>query len=234
MAAVIDPRFDIDEYLALARYMGVQIEHVLETHNHADHVSGHGRLPPRPARPSTSTATPGPTTTTNPSTTAASSSSVLRVRPSTLPAPSRALLVRAHRHARGPSRGPCSTGDTLFVGDIARPDLAVDKEDGARGIFHSLHEQLLAPPPGPRWARHLGGSLCGPGMDMKTSSTVGYELRHNELLNEEDEDRFVERVLATPGRPSRRTFKAVVELNRGPLLTAGGSRSGRSRRARSS
>src|SRR5436853_3241964 len=44
VAAVIDPRFEIDEYLELARYLGVQIEHVLETHNHADHVSGHGRL----------------------------------------------------------------------------------------------------------------------------------------------------------------------------------------------
>ena len=44
VAAVVDPRFEIDEYLELARYMGVRIEHVLETHNHADHVSGHGRL----------------------------------------------------------------------------------------------------------------------------------------------------------------------------------------------
>src|SRR5579884_4243214 len=44
VAAVVDPRFDIDEYLDLARYMGVSIEHIFETHNHADHVSGHGRL----------------------------------------------------------------------------------------------------------------------------------------------------------------------------------------------
>src|SRR2546423_15639449 len=44
VAAVVDPKFDIDEYLQLARYFGVSIEHLLETHNHADHVSGHGRL----------------------------------------------------------------------------------------------------------------------------------------------------------------------------------------------
>ena len=44
VAAVVDPRLDIDEYLRLARYLGARIEHVLETHNHADHVSGHGRL----------------------------------------------------------------------------------------------------------------------------------------------------------------------------------------------
>jgi hydroxyacylglutathione hydrolase len=112
--------------------------------------------------------------------------------------------------------------DTLFVGDIARPDLAVDKEEGARDIFRSLHDRILALPPETEvWPGHLGGSLCGgPGMDMKTSSTVGYEQRHNELLHEEDEDRFVERVLATLG-PQPPNFKAVVELNRGPLLTAG-------------
>ena len=44
VAAVVDPRFEIGEYLELARYLGVEIDHVLETHNHADHVSGHGRL----------------------------------------------------------------------------------------------------------------------------------------------------------------------------------------------
>src|SRR6266536_37501 len=44
VAAVVDPKLDVEEYLALARYMGVRIEHILETHNHADHVSGHGRL----------------------------------------------------------------------------------------------------------------------------------------------------------------------------------------------
>src|ERR671914_1506849 len=44
VAAVVDPQFEVDDYLELARYMGVAIEHVFETHNHADHVSGHGRL----------------------------------------------------------------------------------------------------------------------------------------------------------------------------------------------
>src|SRR4051812_49560865 len=48
VAAVVDPRLDIDEYLRLARYLGVSIEHVLETHTHADHVSGHSRLAAAP------------------------------------------------------------------------------------------------------------------------------------------------------------------------------------------
>ena len=76
------------------------------------------------------------------------------------------------------------TGDSLFVGDIARPDLAVEKEEGARGIFHSLRDQLLALGDDVEvWPGHLGGSLCGgPSIDLKVSSTVGYERRHNELL----------------------------------------------------
>ena len=46
VAAVVDPMLEIDEYLRLARYLGIRIEHIIETHNHADHVSGHGRLAP--------------------------------------------------------------------------------------------------------------------------------------------------------------------------------------------
>jgi rhodanese-related sulfurtransferase/glyoxylase-like metal-dependent hydrolase (beta-lactamase superfamily II) len=224
VAAVVDPRFEIDEYLLLARYMGVEIEHVLETHNHADHVSGHGRL-------------------------AAATGAVIHVHRDARPEYDhepfedgwelelgcvliRALHTPGHRPehcafalidtARGDEPWAVLTGDTLFVGDIARPDLAIDKEDGARDIFRSLHGRILSLPPETEvWPGHLGGSLCGgPGMDMKTSSTVGYESRHNELLHEDDEERFVERVLATLG-PQPPNFKAVVELNKGPLLTAG-------------
>jgi hydroxyacylglutathione hydrolase len=224
VAAVVDPRFEIDEYLALARYMGVSIEHVLETHNHADHVSGHGRL-------------------------AAATGATIHVHRKASPdydhepfdhgweldlgcVRVRALHTPGHRPehcafalidtARGFEPWAVLTGDTLFVGDIARPDLAVDKEEGARDIFHSLHEQLLSLPPETEvWPGHLGGSLCGgPGMDMKVSSTIGYEQRHNDLLHEEDEDRFVQRMVGSLG-PQPPNFKAVVALNRGPLLTAG-------------
>jgi hydroxyacylglutathione hydrolase len=114
------------------------------------------------------------------------------------------------------------TGDTLFVGDIARPDLAVDKVEGARGIFHSLHEKLLTLPDETEvWPGHLGGSLCGgPGMDMKVSSTIGFELRHNAMLTLEDEAAFVERAIAKlPPQPPN--FQRVVAMNRGELVTTG-------------
>ena len=124
--------------------------------------------------------------------------------------------------ARGEEPWAVLTGDSLFVGDIARPDLAVEKEDGARGIFRSLHDKLLdLPDECEVWPGHLGGSLCGgPGMDMKVSSTIGFERRHNDLLAVEGEEEFVERSLAKLG-PQPPNFQAIVDLNRGPLLTTG-------------
>ena len=102
------------------------------------------------------------------------------------------------------------------MGDVARPDLAIDREEGARAIFRSLRDRLLTLPPETEvWPGHLGGSMCGgPGMDMKTSSTIGFELRHNSLLREEDEERFVERALSALG-PQPPNFRRIVELNRG-------------------
>jgi hydroxyacylglutathione hydrolase len=222
VAAVVDPRLAIDEYLRLARYFGVSIEHILETHNHADHVSGHGRL-------------------------AAATGAVIHVNRMAEPGYDHdpiddgwelelgSLVVRAvhtpgHRPehtafalidgARGPEPWAVLTGDTLFVGDIARPDLAVDPEDGARDIFRSLHQRLLAFPAQVEvWPGHLGGSLCGgPGMDMKVSSTVGYEREHNGLLAVTDEEDFVARAVGKLG-PQPPNFHNIVALNRGPLTT---------------
>jgi hydroxyacylglutathione hydrolase len=224
VAAVVDPRFEIDEYLDLARYMGVCIEHVLETHNHADHVSGHGRL-------------------------AAATGATIHVHRDARPDYDHepfddgwelalgGLIVRAlhtpgHRPehtafalidtARSDQPWAVLSGDTLFVGDVARPDLAIEKSEGARGIFRSLHSQLLNLPDYCEvWPGHLGGSMCGgPGMDMKVSTTIGYERANNDVLSIEDEDEFVELALGGLG-PQPPNFQAIVEMNTGPLLTDG-------------
>src|SRR3954453_22325322 len=195
VAAVVDPRLEIGEYLRLARYLGVSIEHILETHNHADHVSGHGRL-------------------------AAATGASIHVHALAeaeydhVPFEDgwelalgcvtvRALHTPGHRpehtafalvdRARGPEPWAVLTGDSLFVGDIARPDLAVDAQEGARGIFRSLHDTLLALPDTTEvWPGHLGGSLCGgPGMDLKVSSTIGFERATQPLLRVSDEREFV-------------------------------------------
>jgi hydroxyacylglutathione hydrolase len=224
VAAVIDPRFEIDEYLELASYLNVRIEHVLETHNHADHVSGHGRL----------AAATGATIHVHRDADVSYehepfddgdeiSLGSVRIRamhtPGHRPEHTAFALIDTDR---GDEPWAVLTGDTLFVGDIARPDLAVDKREGAHGIFHSLHDRLLSMAPETEvWPGHLGGSLCGgPGMDMKVSSTIGYESRHNTVLHEKDEDTFVERAVSSlPPQPPN--FKTVVEINRGPLVTAG-------------
>ena len=121
--------------------------------------------------------------------------------------------------ARGDEPWAVLGGDSLFVGDIARPDLAVDKQDGARGIFRSLHDRLLAlPDTCELWPGHLGGSMCGgPGMDLKVASTIGFERAHQEMLAIDDEDEFVARSIASLG-PQPPNFQNIVALNRGPLV----------------
>jgi hydroxyacylglutathione hydrolase len=224
VAAVVDPRLEIGQYLELARYLGVQIDHVLETHNHADHVSGHGHL-------------------------AAATGATIHIHRRAEPAYDhepfddgwelelgavrvRALHTPGHRpehtafalvdSTRGDDPWAVLTGDSLFVGDVARPDLAVDPQDGAQAMFRTLHERLLALPDECEvWPGHLGGSLCGgPGMDMKVSSTIGYERRHNDLLALDDESEFVAQATANLA-PQPPNFEAIVEINRGPLFTAG-------------
>ena len=114
------------------------------------------------------------------------------------------------------------TGDSLFVNDVARPDLAVDKEEGAHDIFRSLHERILSLAPATEiWPGHLGGSLCGgPAMDMKPSSTLAYEREHNPMLGVEDEDEFVAQAVGALG-PQPPNFEAIVALNTGELITEG-------------
>ena len=100
------------------------------------------------------------------------------------------------------------TGDSLFVGDIARPDLAVDKAEGARGIFRSLNDKLLSLPDTCEvWPGHLGGSMCGgPGMDLKVSSTIGFERANQPLL--QVRTRTTSCAARRPGSvPSRRTSR---------------------------
>jgi hydroxyacylglutathione hydrolase len=221
VAAVVDPRLDIDAYLRVARYLGVRIEHILETHNHADHVSGHGRL-------------------------AAATGAVIHIHRDARPdyehepfddgwelplggVTVRALHTPGHRPehaayalidtARSSEPWALLSGDTLFVGDIARPDLAVEKEEGALGIFRSLHEKLMPLPDACEvWPAHLGGSLCGgPGMDLKISSTIGFERATQPLLQVADEAEFVKRTTSALG-PQPPNFENIVAINRGPLM----------------
>ena len=221
VAAVVDPQWDVEPYLRLSRLHGVQITHVIETHNHADHVSGHGRLaratgaaifiselaeaeyPHEPLAPGSAVA-------------------LGDVEIEALPTPGHrpehtSLLLRDR--GRGGEPWAVLTGDSLFVGDVARPDLAIEPRDGARAIYASLNDRLLALPDAVEvWPGHLGGSSCGSaGIDHKASSTIGFERRHNPAARIDREEEFVASLLDGLGdRPPN--VEHVVALNRGPLV----------------
>lgn len=183
-AVVVDPRCDVEPYLEIARQHGLRITHVLDTHDHADHASGRVRLarltgarPHRPARaehPDPDDLSPGDEVAIG----------GLRLR---------ALATPGHRPehlafavsdlSRAPEPWLLLSGDSLLVGDLARPDLAVDAHLGAEALHSSLSSLLGLGDHVEVWPAHIGGSLCGgANLSGKTSSTIGFERRHNPLL----------------------------------------------------
>jgi len=221
VAVVVDPQWEVEPYRRLARLHGVRIGHVLETHNHADHVSGHGRL----------AHSTGATIHIHELAEAEYEHEPfadgwtlelgdLRVEalhtPGHRPEHTCFLLSDA---SRGGTPWAVLTGDSLFIGDVARPDLAVEPREGAADIFRSLHERLMKLSDEVEiWPGHLGGSLCGgSGLDLKNSSTIGFERRHNRALAIADEAEFVEDAVASLGdKPPN--LEHIVSLNRGPLV----------------
>ena len=221
VAAVVDPKWEIEDYLALADEHGFEIRHVLETHNHADHVSGRGRL----------AAATGATIHVSPTPGLAYEHEVLAdgeaievggVRIEALATPGHRPEHTAYvvfDRARGEQPWAVLTGDSLFVGDVARPDLAVEAEDGAHVLHASLERLLELPDHVQVLPGHLGGSLCGSAaMSEAPASTIGFERRFNPALQSADETEFVGR-LTTGLKPQPPNFRRIVALNSGPLLT---------------
>jgi hydroxyacylglutathione hydrolase len=220
-AAVIDPKWDIEEYLRLAEEHGFRITHVLETHNHADHVSGHGRLAGATGAPIHVSEDAGVAYEHEP----LSEGSVISVGNVSITS----LATPGHRPEHmsylvadaGRSEEPwlVVTGDSLFIGDVARPDLAVEPAEGARGLFRSVARLLELADFAEAWPGHVGGSLCGgAGMSEKPGSTIGFERRFNRFLSIGEEEEFV-RALTSNLAPQPPNFEKIVALNRGPLLT---------------
>jgi rhodanese-related sulfurtransferase len=111
------------------------------------------------------------------------------------------------------------TGDSLFVGAAARPDLAIEATEGARDLYASLQRLLELDDGVEIYPGHVAGSLCGASMSSKPSSTIGFERRFNAVLARNDEQEFVDELTGdrTPRPP---TLERVVDLNRGPFLGA--------------
>jgi hydroxyacylglutathione hydrolase len=219
-AAIVDPKWELEDYLELADQHDFRVAHVLETHNHADHVSGHGRLAEATGAALHVSGDAGVEYEHEP----LADGSELELGDLLI----RALATPGHRpehiaftvvdRSRGDEPWLVLTGDALFVGAVGRPDLAVDAEEGAHGLFRSSRRLLELADHVELWPGHLGGSLCGgSGMSKKPSSTIGFERRHNQLLGLSEEE-FVRR-LTSELEPQPPNFERIVELNRGPLLT---------------
>ena len=220
-AAVIDPKWEIEDYLELAAEHGFRITRILETHNHADHVSGHGRLVEATGATIYVSENAGVEYEHEPLADG-EAVGVGNARITALATPGHrpehiAYLVRDGR--RGDAPWLVVTGDSLFVGDLARPDLAVEPEEGAHGLYRSVRRLLELEDFAEVWPGHIGGSLCGgAGMSEKPGSTIGFERRYNRLAAIADEAEFV-RILTGQLAPQPPNFERIVELNRGPLLT---------------
>jgi len=219
-AAVVDPKWDVEAYLELAEEHGFAIHHIFETHNHADHVSGKGRLQKAtgatirvPAKAEVEFA--------HEPVTDGDSVELGGVRITALATPGHRPEHTAYvvsDSARGGEPWLVVTGDSLFVGDVARPDLAVRPEDGARELFDSLNRLLELDDFAEAWPGHIGGSLCGgSGMSEKPGTTIGFERRFNHLLGLGEREAFVGE-LTSHLAPQPPNFKRIVALNKGPLL----------------
>jgi glyoxylase-like metal-dependent hydrolase (beta-lactamase superfamily II)/rhodanese-related sulfurtransferase len=220
-AVVVDPSYRIEPYLEEAERRDVRIVRVLETHTHADHVSGHGRLalehgvsvsihplgePEYPFDPLED----GQRIEVG--------DVVLTVLHTPGHRPEHCCFAVTDR-SRADEPWLVLTGDSLFVGDAARPDLAVEAREGAAGLFHSLRRLVELGDGVELFPGHVAGSLCGAGMSSKASSTIGFERRFNPMLRIETEEDFVGESTGTAGvRPPN--VEHVVALNRGPFVGA--------------
>lgn len=218
-AVAVDPPYAIEPLLEEAARRDVRIVRVLETHTHADHVSGHGRLALDHGIPVSIHRSAGVDYPHEP----LEDGDEITVGNVTL----RCLHTPGHRpehccftvidHTRAEEPWLLLTGDSLFVGDTARPDLAVGAEEGAEGLFHSLNRLLELPDGVEVFPGHVAGSLCGKGMSSKGSTTIGFERRFNPMLRLGVVDAFVAESAAV-GAPKPPNLGRIVELNRGPFL----------------
>jgi hydroxyacylglutathione hydrolase len=212
-AVVVDPAYAIEPYLEEAEQVGVRIVGVLETHTHADHVSGHGRLALEHGVPVSIHPLAEPEFPFD----AIEDGQELRI--GSLPI--RVLHTPGHRpeHCCFLVEGHLLTGDSLLIGDAARPDLAIEAREGAEDLYHSLQRLVELPGETEVDPGHTGASLCASGISSDSSSTIAAELRTNHALSYAHPQDFVA-ASASISSPRPPTVERVVALNRGPFLGA--------------
>ena len=224
-AVVVDPRRDIGVYLAEAAAKGLRIERVIETHLHADFLSGHLELADRTGAVISfgeAADLDFPTEPLVDGQRIALGEVTLEIRATPGHTPE-SICVLVFEHADDPVPYGALTGDTLFVGDVGRPDLFASSASGfttdrlARMLYHSLHGRILDLPDETRiFPAHGAGSACGKQLSSETSSTLGEQRRSNYALAAMTEDDFVAAV--TEGQPVRPpTFPSMPSATGKPI-----------------
>lgn len=224
-AAVVDPQRDVDIYLKAASEQGLKIRHIFETHLHADFVSGHLELAERTGATIHISAEAG---ATYPHHALRDGSEIKlgKVRITALETPGHtpegmSLIITDEEKSAKP--WAVLTGDTLFIGDVGRPDLAKSHtpQQLAGMMYDSLHGKLLTLSNDVLvYPAHGAGSLCGRNMRAERSSTIGTERLTNYALQIKNRDEFVRQLTENlPARPEY--FMQDAEINRegAPPLT---------------
>ena len=214
--AIIDPRRDVQIYLDAAKSLDMKITHVIETHLHADFISGHIDLAratgatiyaPRAGRCAF------PHVPVREGDTIEIENVLLRVLDTPGHTPEHVSYVAIDR-ARGRSPVGVFCGDTLFVGDVGRPDLFPGKaRQLASKLFDSLRKLTRLPDHCEIYPAHGAGSLCGRAMGAKWRSTIGYEKRYNEPLGIRNRETFIQSLTTDmPAAPDH--FARCSDINR--------------------
>src|SRR4029078_10759384 len=209
----------IEDVLGEAERLEVRIVRTIETHTHADHVSGHGRLalehdvpvrihPAAQAEYRHDALQDGAEITVG--------NVALRCIHTPGHRPEHCCLAVIDR-TRADEPWLVLTGDSLFVGDAARPDLAVGAAEGAEGLFHSLRRLMELPDGVEVFPGHIAGSLCGVAMSSRGSTTIGFERRFNPMASIPELDAFVAES-AGVSAPKPPHLARIAALNKRPRL----------------
>jgi len=220
-AVIVDPQRDVDQYLEDAKSQGLTIKHVFLTHFHADFLAGHLELRDRAG----AKIHLGPAADAEFAFERFGEGSRLefgRVRLEALETPGHtpeAISILVYDLEKSADRPYAAlTGDTLFIGDVGRPDLmasvGITAQELAGMLYDSLHEKLLRLPDETLvYPAHGAGSLCGKNMSKETVSTMGVQRRYNYALQPMSKEEFV-RLLTTDLPDSPQYFAYDAMLNR--------------------
>lgn len=220
--AVIDPRRDVQIYLDAAKTMGLKITHILETHLHADFISGHLDLAEKTGAKIYAPKM-GKCEFDHVGLSEGDAFEIEDMELKVLETPGHTpehICYVVIDHSRGEDPVALFSGDTLFVGDVGRPDLFPNiAKELASKLYDSLHEKLVKLPDFCElYPAHGAGSLCGRAMSAKRTSTIGYEKKYNYALQIKDKRKFIESLTTEmPEAPDH--FSRCSDVNRkGPTL----------------